>query len=324
MPPLPASGNHRRASASSPSDSAGQSLRHRRVSLVRAAALVALACGPLALATSWFPSVPAVGPAHGAVQQATGKSGGAEGPGGFAELFVRMWLAGDPGDGQASDAQKTARSLAPEVALPEFHGRPPAVTVVRTVRCEAVRPGAWSVTVGVVLQSPGTGPAVRYFRFPVLWRNGAGAGGGQSFVVTAAPSAVPGPVAGRAGSSPYTVEVSPGSALASTVGQFLAAYLGGSGGAERYLAARVRLPALGVSYGGVRTERVSSTQSAGEVGRDGQQVRVLARVVARDAQGTQWPLSYALRLSAREGRWEVLAVESGLEGEGVSGRGGGA
>ncbi|PNE43553.1 hypothetical protein AOB60_00350 [Streptomyces noursei] len=297
-------------------------MRHRKVAVVRAAALVALTCGPLALAMSWFPSAPAAGPVHGAAQQIAGQSGSAEGPGGFAEVFVRMWLAGDPGDGPASDVQKTARLLAPEVALPAFRGRPPTVTTVRAVRCEPVRPGAWSVTVAVMFQSPGAGPAVRYFRFPVLWQGGAGADAGRSFVVTAAPSAVPGPAAGKAGSSPYSVQASPGSALASTVEQFLAAYLGGVGGAERYLAPHVRLPALGVSYSAVRAERVSSTQSAGEVGRDGQQVRVRAQVVARDAQGTQWPLSYALRLSAREGRWEVLAVESGLEDAGSSGKGG--
>lgn len=323
MPPLFNAGVHRQAAVSSPSDSVHRPLRHRRVALVRAAALVALTCGPLALASSWVPSAPAARAVHTATGPAAAPSGcGSDGPAGFAELFVRMWLSGDPGDGQASAAQRTARSLAPEVSLPEFHGRPPAVTTTRAVRCEAVRPGAWSVTVAVMFQSPGAGPAVRYFRFPVLWHGGTGAGGGQSFAVAAAPAVVPGPAAGKVPASPYGVEVAPGSALSSTVGQFLAAYLGGAGGAERYLAPRVQLPALGVSYSAVRTERVSAARPVGEVGRDGQQVRVVAQVVARDAQGTQWPLSYALRLSAREGRWEVLAVESGLEDAGASGKGG--
>ncbi|WP_162596763.1 conjugal transfer protein [Streptomyces sp. NEAU-S7GS2] len=288
-------------------------LRHRQVALVRAAALVALTCGPLALVALWSSPSPAAHPSGKAAHHSARPAAPAD-PGGFAEVFVGVWLQGGPSGGQESAALKAVRSMAPEVALPEFEGRPPKVGQVRAVRSVPVRPGAWSVTVAAVLEPGGKQQSVRYFRVPVLFSSDRGQDGGQSFVVTAAPAQTPGPSVRKAPATPHKAEVAPGSALSTTVSQFLTAYLGGAGGAERYLAPHVGLPSLGSSYAAVRTEHVTSTGSAdGAVGKNGQRVRVLAQVSARDAHGAQWPLTYALRLAARDGRWEVLALESGLE-----------
>ncbi|MGW7639517.1 conjugal transfer protein [Streptomyces decoyicus] len=224
-----------------------------------------------------------------------------------------MWLKGGSDGGQEPAAQKMVRSMAPDVTLPEFGSQPPKVAQVRAVRSVPVRPGAWSVTAAAVL-GEGKQSTVRYFRVPVLFGAGSGAGAQQHFVVTAAPAQVPGPSVKRPPAPRSTVEVAPGSALTATVSQFLAAYLGGSGGAERYLAPHVGLPSLGSSYSAVRTERVTSTGSAdGAVAEQGQQVHVRVQVSAEDAHGAQWPMTYALRLAARDGRWEVRALESGLE-----------
>ncbi|MFF4699905.1 conjugal transfer protein [Streptomyces chattanoogensis] len=233
-----------------------------------------------------------------------------------------LWLQGNGSEsGSESAAQKAVRAMAPAVALPEFGERPEAVDQVRAVRSARVRPGAWSVTVAAVRRSGAQGAVVRYFRVPVLFRGGAGR---QSFVVASAPAQVPGPAVQKAPASPYSAEVASGSALSSTVSEFLSAYLAGTGGAERYLAPHADVAPLGAAYRSVRTERVSATGSAdGSVGADGQRVRVRVQVVARDAQGAQWPLTYALRLAARDGRWEVLALDSGLEDARVS-HGGGA
>jgi len=290
-------------------------LRHRRVAVMRIAALVALTCGPLSLAGMLTSSSSAAQPAQtSAPRTASSGAQSGEGPAGFAEVFLGLWLKGQPAAGQESAAQRAARSMAPEVALPSFGGRPPRVGQVRAVRSTPVRPGAWSVTVAAVLEPGGRQQSVRYFRVPVLFHGDGGQGGRLSFVVTAAPAQSPGPSLRKVQASPYTAEVPAGSALSATVSQFLAAYLGGTGGAERYLAPHVGLPSLGASYAAVRTEHVTSTGPGdGAVGKNGQQVRARAQVSARDAHGAQWPLTYALRLAARDGRWEVLALESGLE-----------
>ncbi|MFF7415606.1 conjugal transfer protein [Streptomyces lydicus] len=288
-------------------------LRHRRVAVVRVAALVALTCGPLSLASVWASSSRAAHPAvsAGAHQTAQPAAQPGQDPAGFAEVFLGLWLKGEPAGGRESAAQRAVQSMAPEVALPEYGGRAPRVGQVSAVRSVPVRSGAWSVTVAAELEASGERPVVRYYRVPVLFR--LDHAGGASFVA-AAPAQVPGPSAGRSAASPYTAEVTPGSALAKTVAQFLSAYLSGAGGTDRYLAPHVVLAPLDSSYVEVRTERVTSIgRSGGAVGGAGEQVRVRVQVLARDAQGAQWPLTYALRLATRDGRWEVRAMESGLE-----------
>ncbi|MFF4282898.1 conjugal transfer protein [Streptomyces kronopolitis] len=308
-PEVPSRTDGRPDDLPSPSAPPLRPMRHRQVALMRAAALVALTCGPLALVVSWAapsPSVHASGPA--ARQPATFEAQSPQDQGGFAEVFLGLWLRGGQSGETKTAAQEALRTMAPEVPLPEFGGRPPRVAQVRAVRSVPVGPGAWSVTVAVDLD--GKQPA--YFSVPVV---GGGRGQAESFVVSAAPARVGGPPARKVPASPYTAEVTPGSALSTTARQFLSAYLGGSDDAERYLAPHAVLPPLGSSYAAVRAERVTSIGSAdGAVGRQGQEVRVRVQVTARDARGAQWPLTYALRLAARDGRWEVLAVESGLEG----------
>lgn len=306
---MPSHASRRRQDdASSPTGPALGPVRHRRVAMVRAAALVALTCGPLALVTSWASPSPVSDAARGTARPApTPSAQFDESPGGFAEVFLGMWLRGRPEGEQESAAQKAVQSMAPGIAMPEFGGRPPRVGQVHTVRSVAVRPGSWSVTVAAALES-----AVHYFRVPVVVHGGRGEGA-QSFVVTAAPARVPGPSRAPAPASPYTTEVAAGSALSTTVSQFLSAYLGSAGGAERYLAPHVSIAPLGAPYTAVHVERVSATGGTGAVGASGQQVRVRVEVTARDAQGARWPLVYALRLATRDGRWEVRALESGLE-----------
>ncbi|MFI7103298.1 conjugal transfer protein [Streptomyces sp. NPDC050161] len=295
-------------------------LRHRRVSLVRASAVAALVCGPLALVAVWVSSAanrpsPVVPPA-GTTKSAAQSAGG---PQGFAEVFVGLWLRGTEGSSQThTDLEKTVRAMAPGVALPTFGRAPAPTSSVWAVRSEQVHVGAWSVTVAALLDGKSGEPVVRYFSVPVL------RGDDHSFVVTDAPATVAALPAATVPPSPYGAEVDPGFPLSATVSQFLAAYLGGAGGADRYLAPRVALPSLGAPYSEVRTERISASAAAdGPVGADGRQVRVSAHVMARDGQGRQWPLTYALRLATRGGRWEVLALESGLEGiNGGSSKGG--
>ena len=55
---------------------------------------------------------------------------------------------------------------------------------------------------------------------------------------------------------------------------------------------------------------VEEAAAAGQVPADGTKVRVMVQAEARDDAG-RWPLAYELALTARSGRWDVAALESG-------------
>ncbi len=120
--------------------------------------------------------------------------------------------------------------------------------------------------------------------------------------------------------SSYGVSVPEGD-LSAAVGEFLAAYLTGAGEVDRYLAPGVNLTAVSPApYASVEVQQVWAVEEAAAdqaVPADGTNVRVRAAVEARDAAG-RWPLAYELTLTARSGRWEVSALQSGAA------RGGGA
>ncbi|WP_308406407.1 conjugal transfer protein [Streptomyces sp. AC602_WCS936] len=111
------------------------------------------------------------------------------------------------------------------------------------------------------------------------------------------------------------------SALSSTIGEFLGAYLTGTGEVDRYLAPGVKLtPVSPALYTTVTVQEVSAVEeaaAAGQVLADGTKVRVQVQAEAQDDAG-RWPLAYGLALTARSGRWGVAALQSGTV------RGGGA
>ena len=131
--------------------------------------------------------------------------------------------------------------------------------------------------------------------------------------MTGAPGVVAGPARAEVPKSPYGVTVPEGD-LSSAVGEFLAAYLTGSGEVSRYLAPGVTLaPVSPAPYTAVSVQQVAAVEQAAaaeQMPADGTKVRVLVRVEARDAEG-RWPLAYELTLKARSSRWEVAALESG-------------
>jgi len=117
-------------------------------------------------------------------------------------------------------------------------------------------------------------------------------------------------VPARVPESAYGVSLPVKGVLASTVGEFLRAYLTGLSEVDRYLAPGVKVFALsGTSYTGVQVEQAAAMEeaAAGElVPADGTAVRVRVEVRAQDRAGV-WPLAYEVALTARAGRWEVSA-----------------
>ncbi|MEV5521951.1 conjugal transfer protein [Streptomyces pseudogriseolus] len=277
----------------------------RRVRLSRLALFTAIAAGPVALAVA-MASGPAAATAAAPNKPAPVRTAAVTAdPAGYAQVFIDAWLrssADEVGSAQA----RLAQSLAPDVALPEpaadAQSKLRSVTAVRSVQ----RGGdAWAVTVAAQY----TDGTVRYFAVPV-----AADARGASFAVTGAPGAVAGPARATVPASPYTVHVPSDGALSSTVGEFLGAYLTGTGEVDRYLAPGVKLtPVSPAPYSAVVVREVSAVEeaaAAGQVPADGTKVRVLVQAEARDGAG-RWPLAYELALTARSGRWDVAALEAG-------------
>ncbi|MEU9056247.1 conjugal transfer protein [Streptomyces sp. NPDC048384] len=323
MPPsLPGcdqSGPPRRESApSSPAAPRTRALPVRRTRLVRAAVWAAVAAGPLSLIASCTRDEPAAHTQPAPVTRAADHPQASADPTGYAELILGLWLRA--GSGEDSTAARQLRALAPSVQLPVWGEHTPDVERLAAVRTAPQSDTAWSVTVAVQFKSPvadsGEQGLVRYFALPVI-ATGAGTAPGtrEAFAITAAPAEVAGPTVLDEPDDPYDTQVPTGSALASTVEEFLTAYLGAEEGAERYLAPGTTLPApTSAAFTTVTAEELQAAdRTDGTVGKDGATVRVQARITARDASGGQWPLTYALKLTARDGRWEVVALQSGLE-----------
>ncbi|MFI6340721.1 conjugal transfer protein [Streptomyces sp. NPDC050535] len=278
----------------------------RRVRLSRLAVWTVIAAGPVALAVALAstPTTVAAAAAAPATPTAVRTAAAAADPAGYAQLFLATWLRTTADDATSAQA-RLAQALAPDVDLPDpapgAQAKPASVTAVRSAQRGG---GTWSVTVA----AQSADGSVRYYAVPVAMdRTGA------AFTVTGPPSVVPGPGRAEAAASPYGVTVPDGD-LSSAVGEFLGAYLTGSGEVGRYLAPGVALTAVAPApYTGVTVGQVLAVDKAAaaeEVPGDGTRIRIATRVEAWDAAG-RWPLAYELVMRARSGRWEVAALESG-------------
>ncbi|WP_338704334.1 conjugal transfer protein (plasmid) [Streptomyces sp. Q6] len=274
----------------------------RRVRMGRAGVWACLVAGPLALAfTVTQPNVRVVAQATPAPVRTTQASVAVD-PGGYAAEFIDAWLRADASRPESRFALR-AQQLGPNVQLPEpVDGAkaPQRVSAVRSVRGAH---GLWSVTVAVQDTD-----AVRYFAVPV-----SASSSGSAVTVLGTPALVAGPGTVKTAASRYTVDV-PQGPLTETVGDFLSAYLSGSGEVERYLAPRTELAAVTPAVADqVGLETVSGREQATagqQVPGDGTRVHVQASATAHSAAG-RWPLSYELTLAARGGRWEIAALTSG-------------
>ncbi|MCX4554222.1 conjugal transfer protein [Streptomyces sp. NBC_01500] len=268
----------------------------------RAGMWAALAAGPVALLVSFAEPTTAATSTPAPVRVETGAKPGLD-PSGYASVFLQAWLRSD--GGQDSAQAQVAQAMAPNVELPQpVQGAQPDVERTTAVRSAQFSSGRWSVTVA----AQSAGGAVTYFAVPVTVR-----AAGSVVVVSGAPARVAAPAVGQEEQSAYAVSVPDGGELASTVGQFLGAYLAGQGKVDRYLAPRVRMSAVSPApYRSVEVQEVAGQEdAAGEdrVPGDGSRVHVLVQVQATSASG-RWPLAYELTLSARAGRWEVTALSS--------------
>ncbi|MFI5753128.1 conjugal transfer protein [Streptomyces sp. NPDC051644] len=294
------------------------------VTVIRRTAWALLVAGPV-LAGWALVSRPAVTVPAAPVRQEQPAAGQPAGPGGFAELFVSAYLSAGEG---------TEESLAPflpnarEVSLAADPGVQRAQELA-AVRVRLVSPGYWSVTVAARVVPVGAtdekkaepgpggvqaGPVLRYFEVPV--RTGAGG----ALAAATLPAEVGAPLSGEAPLLAYgqSVPVRSTDPAAQTLAGFFAAYLAGSGELDRYLSPGTALAAVSPApYKQVEVAQLAEVGtndpgSAGPQGApvpDGARRQLLVDVTASDAGGQKRPLTYAVTIAARDGRWEIASVE---------------
>ncbi|MFF3431441.1 conjugal transfer protein [Streptomyces sp. NPDC002602] len=296
----------------------------RGPNLIRIGVWTALAAGPLALAVAFLtPRTTAAQAAPAPSVQDTARP--AADPAGAAAMFVDLWLRADAANPDNTTGT-AVRAMAPEAELPkrtnEEQKEKPAGARVVALRTTFAPGGTWTVVVAAVTDrtepTPATGstavpaPAARYFAV-----SGTGGENGGPLAIEGSPAEVAAPETARAPASRFTHTIAADGPLATTLGEFVRAYLAGgqSAGLDRYLSPGVRVTPPGVSaYTKVDVEDVSADaeQAAGDAApADGARARARVRVVGEDRAGTRWPLLYRVEVTARAGRWEVSALETG-------------
>lgn len=257
---------------------------------------------------------------------------GAQGAAGFAQLFVAEFIAAGEGDQDKLTAYyPDATSLRLEGESGRRRGE--QLTVVRLRQPDS---GIWSVTVAarITATKPVPSPsdavsddkdsanaaateaeAVRYFQVPVATApDAAGASGYTALAMPAevaapgritAPGLVYGPMRPALSTDPRTQAVT----------EFLTSYLTGSGELDRYLAPGTDLTAVtpahytGLAVDSLAIEGEKGSEQVTAVPVDGTTLRLLVALRATDHDEIRVPLTYALTLKARAGRWEIASLD---------------
>lgn len=291
--------------------------------LVRWSAWGLLLTGPLlggwALTST---TQPVTVPARAEAPRAQPASSDAVAPAGFAEVYVAAYVKAGDSDADAEELAAlypAARSMSwAAQGKSQEHAESASAVGVRQVSA-----GYWSVTVAARITGSGKGPddgRVRYFQVPVRATAGS-KGAAAGWTATALPAEVAAPTASK-GAAP---ELSYGAAhapLASdpavrTVQDFLAAYLTGRGELDRYLSPGTTLHAVRPApYTAVSVTQIAEHGQGPAEGAeaqappDGVQRRLLVDVVGDGKRTSGRPMTYAIELRARDGRWEVAALEA--------------
>ncbi|MGW7603152.1 conjugal transfer protein [Streptomyces antimycoticus] len=297
--------------------------------LARWFAWAVICAGPILGLLAWMSAAAAVDAVPPPQPRAQHAEADGTGPSGFAELFVAAFVAAGEGD------QDQLAPYYPSAGQLQLDGKPGRQRASQTtaVRVRQTAPGAWSVTVAAHIEPTGQprdaedkdvaeapSGALRYFQVPVLASTGSGTSGAEGYVAATLPAEVAAP--GGQSHQPqlgYGPEraAAPGDTRAETAGEFLGAYLTGSGELDRYLAPGLHMEAVSPApYRKVEVESlaVAGEESAGSsatgVPADGTRQRLLVQIRATGTDRVGVPLSYALTLTARAGRWEIAALDA--------------
>ncbi|MFD4392881.1 conjugal transfer protein [Streptomyces sp. NPDC058495] len=293
------------------------------VTVLRRSAWVLLLAGPVLGAWALLAG-PEVVRAEVAAERPAAVAVDSSGPGGFAELFVTAYLEAE--EGRTGEVLAAFMPGAGPATL-SGGGGGQVVEQAAAVRVRAVSAGYWAVTVAARVR-PAELPAakperdeaepavgLRYFRVPV--RSGASG----ELAAVALPAEVGALPVGQAPELGYGQAAEPSAADPGvrTLQGFFTSYLAGGGEVDRYMPPGSRLtPIVPAPYAWARVERVAEygTNAPGAAFPEGAQIpdgtrrRLLVDVTASERAGAERALTYAVALKARDGRWEVEAVEA--------------
>ena len=264
--------------------------------------VTALALGPVGAALGGLAWVQmSAQPAAVQAASSTDRSGEQAMAGEFGQRVVVAWLT------STQDQPWALLALCKDASLA---GLPAEAYQVRDVTvADIVWTGhLWSVTVAATVTDVRQ-TARRYFQVPVQVASG-------SVSVVMLPSPVAAPRVNLA-STNYQVQLATSSPPGATVGQFLTAYLSGSGDLSRYLTPGVAMdPISPAPYTTVRLTdlRAATDIDVAKTPADGQQLRVLVIASAAVTQRQSSPVAYALTLRARAGRWEIFSIDQAPDG----------
>ncbi|MGP4003624.1 conjugal transfer protein [Streptomyces sp. 8N706] len=290
-----------------------------------------LVLGPLLGAAAYL-SVPAqAGPVQKRAAPTAPAATGAQGAAGFAQLFVAAFISAGEGDQDKLAAYYPAATSLRLDGDPDRR-RGEQLTVVRLRQTHR---GVWSVTVAARITD--TGPsaqpsgddrpdnkdnatataaqAVRYFQVPVA--TAPAAGGASGYTALAMPAEVSAPERIKAPALVYGPmrPALPADPRTQAVTEFLNAYLTGAGELDRYLAPGTKLapvapaPYTGIAIDTLAIEGEKGTEPVTTVPDNGTTLRLLVALRATGHDEVRVPLTYALTLKARAGRWEIASLD---------------
>ncbi|XMN04602.1 conjugal transfer protein [Streptomyces griseobrunneus] len=256
---------------------------------------------------------------------------GSQGSAGFAVLFVDAYLRAGEGD------QEQLAAYYPDATGIRLEGEPGRRTgqQLTVVRLRQTSPGIWSVTVAARVRESGpsaaptpkspsaekqqeAAPAVerlRYFQVPVATTV---TGGTSGYVALSMPAEVAAPPRVASPELLYGPQrpAAPGDPRTQAVTEFLTAYLTGrAGDIDRYLAPGTRItpispaPYRGIAVDHLAVEGERGGEATTTVPADGTRLRLLVSLRATGNDTVRRPLTYALTLTARAGRWEIAELD---------------
>ncbi|MEU4498105.1 conjugal transfer protein [Streptomyces sp. NPDC023998] len=298
---------------------------------MRWAAWGLLVLGPLLGAFAYLSPPAQAGPSQKKAAPTAPAATGAQGAAGFAQLFVAAYISAGEGD------QDKLAAYYPDATSLRLEGDPDRrrgeqLTVVRLRQTDR---GVWSVTVAAritdtkpaAMQSDGKRPdnkddakaaaaqAVRYFQVPVA--TAPAAGGASGYTALAMPAEVAAPERIKAPGLVYGPmrPALPADPRTQAVTELLNAYLTGTGELDRYLAPGTKLapvapsPYTGIAVDTLAIEGEKGTEPVTTVPDDGTKLRLLVALRATGHDEVRVPLTYALTLKARAGRWEIASLD---------------
>jgi conjugative transposon protein TcpC len=240
-----------------------------------------------------------VGPARTVVNQSAVVSS-------FAQDFVSVWLTAtstNPGSISEFVTVKNADLKLPSTPAVVIDS-PTVVSVAYTGQSgrDATAP-VYSVVVGVTQRAyESAAPTRALYRVPVLW---------SKFGVRAIslPARIGDRGWGADAKTAYPDSVGEKDPVFAAASGFINAYLTKAGGLDRFVTADSGLVSLGDAYQSATVTALSVTETVTGPPRDGQTVRVFARVIAITSQYAPTELVYPLTLTGVGGKWLVAAVD---------------